>query len=589
MKIRRILKISISTCLVFLELLFISPAHSYTDVTSTTPYYSEIKSLENSGLLPETTDDTFQPDKKVTITDFYTLLLTYAKASIVDASQVKLPYKDTSDTAPYAPYIQTAINLNLITPSGDYLQPDKTMVKREIIIKLLDFLGIGVNRFFDRSNFPFTDLDSNGPSAPYAFKAFELGIVDKTKPTSFKIAKPITKAALANILYLIKENESSGSNIITIKLEPNKTSQQNEIDNPTFNIFMDVWNTIHSNYYYKKEIDDKKMLYGAIKGMTGTLSDHYTEFTEPDETSSVKSLQGEYEGVGMSLEMVDNKIMVISPFKDSPAEKAGIKPKDIIEKIDGTSTSGMDIGEAVKLIQGTAGTSVTLTIRRGNDLTDIKIERGFIISHTVELEFLKKGSSYIAHINMYTFGENTLKEFLSAAEAIYNKQTEDKNIKGIILDLRSNPGGYLDTAIQINGFFFKEDKTAVILEDNNGKRTPYTSKYNGIDKEYSSGMGLLADFKIVILVNKGSASASEILTSSLQDYGKAKVIGDQSFGKGTVQEISFYNDNSMFKLTTSKWLTPKGRDINKTGLTPDKAVENTGTVDAQLNAALGEF
>lgn len=589
MKIKKIFKISISACLIFLELLFMSPAYSYTDVPSSNSYYSEIKSLENNGLLPENTDNTFQPDKKVTIADFYTILLTYAKADIVDLKQVKLPYKDTSKEAPYAPYIQTAINLNLITPSGDYLQPDKKMAKREIIIKLLDFLGIGVNRFFDRSYFPFADLDANGPSAPYAFKAFELGIVDRSKPTSFKIAKPITKAELANILYLIRANASSENSTITIKLEPNKTQTQDQINNPTFDIFMDVWNTIHDNYYYKKEIDDKKMLYGAIKGMTGTLSDHYTEFTEPDETSSVKNLQQEYEGVGMSLETVDGKITVISPFKDSPAEKAGIKPKDIIEKINGTSTYGMEIGEAVKMIQGKAGTFVTLTVRRGNDLIDIKIERGHIISHTVELKFLKKGNSYIAHLNMYTFGENTLKEFLSAAQQIYDKQAKNKNVKGIILDLRSNPGGYLDTAIQINGFFFKEDKTAVILEDNNGKRTTYISKYNGVDKEYSSGMGLLADFKTVVLINKGSASASEILAGSLQDYGKTPLIGDQSFGKGTVQEISFYNDNSMFKLTTSKWLTPKARDINKTGLTPDKAVANVGTEDTQLNAALDEF
>jgi carboxyl-terminal processing protease len=190
---------------------------------------------------------------------------------------------------------------------------------------------------------------------------------------------------------------------------------------------------------------------------------------------------------------------------------------------------------------------------------------------------------------MVTFGENTLKEFLDAAKQISDKQKNDKNVLGILLDLRNNPGGYLDTAIDINGFFFTEDKTAVILQDNNGNEEVYQSKYQGKDKEYLTGSGLLAPFKVIILINKGSASSSEILAGSLQDYGKAKLVGEQSFGKGTVQELTQYKDNSVFKLTISKWLTPRKRDINKKGLVADIFVSNTGKDDTQLNTAINEF
>jgi len=454
-------------------------------------------------------------------------------------------------------------------------------------MQLFDTLGIGVNKLFDKKRFPFTDLSASGPFAPYAFKAYEIGIIESDKPTLARANKTITKAELANMLYQISQH--SKSNTLTIKIDSASITPTKEIDNETFNIFLDVWRTIKDKYYYKSEIDETKMLYGAIKGAIGELKDPYTVFTTPDQTSSVSVLQSEYEGVGISVELIDNKITVISPFKDSPAEKAGIKPADIITAIDGISTEGMSIDKAVEMMKGKAGTDVTLTVKRDSQTLEIKITRGFIVNKTVTLEFLKHRNGYIAYINMVTFGENTLKEFLDAAKQISDKQKNDKNVLGILLDLRNNPGGYLDTAIDINGFFFTEDKTAVILQDNNGNEEVYQSKYQGKDKEYLTGSGLLAPFKVIILINKGSASSSEILAGSLQDYGKAKLVGEQSFGKGTVQELTQYKDNSVFKLTISKWLTPRKRDINKKGLVADIFVSNTGKDDTQLNTAINEF
>jgi len=294
----------------------------------------------------------------------------------------------------------------------------------------------------------------------------------------------------------------------------------------------------------------------------------------------------------MSVEMLDGKITVVSPFKESPAEKAGLLPRDVILKINGTSTEGLTLTEAVTLIKGKTGTIVTLTIQRGTRTFDLKITRGYIITKTVELEFLQRNGGYVAHINVYTFGESTLKEFIRVAQQISDKQTQDRDVKGIILDLRNNPGGYLDVAIDMNGAFFDTNKIATILENNSGKRTGYKSTYAGAEKEYSTGMGLLSDFKTVVLINKGSASASEILAGALQINGVAKIVGERTYGKGTAQAIEDFLDGSSLHVTVYKWLLPDGTWINTDNpITPDYEVELTNEdfvegKDPQLDKAI---
>jgi len=532
---------------------------AYTDVTSDDTFYDEIKYLENNGLLPLDFGDNFKPDAKITEGDLYTMMLAYAKIDTTEA--------DTNQ------YIKKVTNSTRI------------LRKREVVMKLFDTLGVGVNKIVKKEDFPFTDMKFDGPFSPYAYKAYQLGIVESDNAKLVRAAKIMTRAEVANILYKI--NKNSGTQSVTIKI--NGTSSSKAIDNPTYDVFLSVWESIKNTYYYQEEIDETQMLYEAIKGVVGTLKDPYTSFTTPDETSSVAILESEYEGDGMSVEMIDEQVTVITPFKDSPAEEAGILPKDIITKVDGKNVDGMDLDTVVNMIKGEQGTTVTLTIKRGTQTLTIPVVRGYIFYHTVALDYLQKGSKYIAYINMLTFGEETLSEFRDAAQQIYDRQTAKKDVSGIIIDLRNNPGGYLDTAINIGGFFFDEDKTMVILEDKDGEQTSYYAEYLGKDNEYTTGSGLLSDFKTVILVNKGSASASEILSGALQDHGKAKIIGETTFGKGCVQELSVYNDNSVFKLTISKWLTPKAHDINKKGLTPDKIVVNTGTSDAQLETAKGGF
>lgn len=578
------LTIILSATLMFLQIDVFQPAaFAFLDVTAETRYADEIDYLDSYNLIPPEFGDQFQPEKKVTPVDFYSMLIQYSEVTQVADTEINLPYKDTKNTEWYAKYIQTAINLNLLPKNIDTLSVDRVMTKREVLTTLFDSLGIGVNKFFDKTYYPFTDLSVDGTFAPYAYRAYELGITEPANQKAAMAAKNMTRADVANILYWI-DQEIYGENsfstkplTITVQSAPYYTeSEQTLTENREFKVLLDVWAKVQDSYLYTNEIDNDKMIYDAIKGFIGTLKDPYTVFTAPEETNTTERLDSEYEGVGMSLELIDNKPTVVSPFKNSPAEKAGIKPNDIITKIDGKSTDGLTLDEVVNKIKGKSGTTVTLTILRGPETLTFTVTRGFIFYKTATVEFIqdvKKGK--VALITIITFGENTLKEFKEAADEII----KDPEVRGIIIDVRSNPGGYLSTSIDIASMLFEDEVKVVVLQDKDGNKKYYSTDGNGI----------LANYKTVILTNGGSASASEILAGALQDHNRAKVIGEQSYGKGTVQEVTMYEDGSTFKLTISKWLTPKGTSINKIGLTPDIQVSNTTERDAQLDRAVSEI
>lgn len=570
-----------SVALIFLQLNPIQGALAFSDVTTKTRYADEIDYLESYNLLPPEFGDKFQPDKKVTPIDFYSMLIQYSETTLAPETEISLPFKDTDNTAWYAKYLQTAINLNLLSKSSDPLNIGRTMKKREVLTTLFDSLGIGVNRFFDKTYYPFTDLTPDGTFSPYAYKAYELGIIEPLNKKAAMAAKDMTRADIANILYWIdqevygKDSFSTKPQTITIQSTPYYTkSEQTLTDNRKFDVLLDVWAKIQDSYLYTDEVNSDTMIYDAIKGFAGTLKDPYTVFTSPDEMNASQQLDSEYEGVGMSLELINNKPTVLSPFKDSPAEKAGIKPNDIITKIDGKSTDGLTLEDVVNKIKGKSGTTVTLTILRNTDTMTLTVTRGYILYKTATLEFIQAAKGKVALVTIVTFSEDTLKEFEEAAALI----VKEPDVKGIIIDVRSNPGGYLSTAIDIANLFFKDKEKVVILEDKAGKKTYYSTE----------GNGSLANYKTVVLINGGSASASEILAGAFQDHNRAELIGEKSYGKGTVQEITLYEDGSTFKLTISKWLTPNGTSINKTGLTPDIKVSNTPTKDDQLDKAVSE-
>ncbi len=360
------------------------------------------------------------------------------------------------------------------------------------------------------------------------------------------------------------------------------TSQTPPTDkNIDFKLFWDTWDLVSKEYVDKKAIDPQKMYYGAIQGMVAAIGDPYTVFLPPQQQSSMKDeLGGAFEGVGMELGYnKDKRLVVIAPLKDTPADKGGIKAGDLILKIENQDTSNMSLPDAVNLIRGPKGSKVNLDIYHDGDAKDtqISLTRDTIVVKSAE-ESLKTSPAgkKIGYIKLSRFGDRTFSEW---NEAVSEALTQSP--QGIILDLRNNPGGYLDGAVFI-GSEFISDGNIVLQEDSTGQRTPY--KVNRVGK--------LLNIPVVVLINKGSASASEIVAGAIQDHNRGKLVGDQSFGKGTIQETQDLTGGTGIHITTAKWLTPNGRWIHTTGLTPDIKVELTSdelkdpTKDPQLDKAL---
>lgn len=349
------------------------------------------------------------------------------------------------------------------------------------------------------------------------------------------------------------------------------------LENIDMSLFWDSYNKLQENFIDPAKLDNQKIVYGAIEGMTKSLGDPYTDFFNPEQAKLFNSdLAGSFEGIGAVIGIKKNQLTVISPLEKSPAENAGIKAGDSIIKINGKDAGDMTTDEAVNLIRGPKGTNVTLTIfREGFSATkDFKITRATIKIDSVKWEL--KGTD-VAYIKINQFDQPLSEDFKKIAIEIINSSAQK-----IVLDLRNNPGGYLETSQEIAGWFMQRGET-VTVEDF-GKNKPQT-----IYK--TQGNASLADYPIVILINEGSASASEILAGALRDNRNIKLIGQKSFGKGSVQQVVDLGDGSFLKITIAKWLTPKGSSISEVGLSPDIKVEMTdldieSKKDPQLDKAL---
>ena len=337
-----------------------------------------------------------------------------------------------------------------------------------------------------------------------------------------------------------------------------------------FSLFWKAWNTLNDKYVATHNSTtspaptDQDRVYGAIKGMTAALGDPYTVFFTPQESSIFESeIDGNFEGVGMELGIKNDTLTVISALKDTPADKAGIKSGDKILKIDTTlTTGGLSVEQAVKMIRGPKGTPVDFTILRGDATStmDIKVVRDVINLPTLDSSYDAKTGIYT--IKLYNFSANSSELFRTALQKFV-----DSKSNRLIIDLRGNPGGYLDSAVDMASWFLPPGKT--IVRENYGPNKTESA-------EKSRGYNIFNDsLRTVILVDQGSASASEILAGALQEYGKAKLVGTRTFGKGSVQELVKLTPDTSLKVTIARWLTPNGKSISDGGLTPDVEVKNT--------------
>lgn len=346
-----------------------------------------------------------------------------------------------------------------------------------------------------------------------------------------------------------------------------------------FSVFWQVWQKIKDEHIKGDKIADQDMLYGAMKGLVDSLGDPNTMFFKPDDSKKFEEdVEGSFGGVGMELGMKGEDIVVIAPLEDSPAAKAGILAGDKILEVDKKSIYGIDVYEAVKKIRGDIGTSVEITIIRNGEQKprEFNIVRERIEAPTLKME-MKDGD--IAHLQLFSFNENAPFLFYKSALTL-----AVGNTKGLVLDLRNNPGGFLEVAVNLAGWFLDKGDLVVTEKFRSGKETPF----------YANGLAAFKDLPVVILMNKGSASASEILAGALRVKRNVKLIGENSFGKGTVQELQALKDGSKIKITIAQWLLPDGKVIDEKGIVPDIEVKLTekdvaAKKDPQLDRAIEEL
>lgn len=343
--------------------------------------------------------------------------------------------------------------------------------------------------------------------------------------------------------------------------------ENNKEEKVDFNVFWEAWKVIQDKYIRVGEVKNQDLVYGAVFGLVDSLNDPNSVFMPPSDAKKFnEDISGEFSGIGAEIGIKNDQLTIIAPLKGTPADRAGLKPGDKILKVDDKITQGLRVDEAIKIIRGKRGTKVILTILRDgwNEPKEIPIIRDIIQIPTLDFEMLSLNKAEdkkdIAYFHLYNFYENAPMLFYqSVVKAAF------QNPKGVILDLRNNPGGYLEAAVNLAGWFLESGKVVVSEEFRSGEKQEFKSR----------GNEFLSEIPIVVLINEGSASASEILAGALRDHRGVKLVGKKSFGKGTVQELQELKDGSVIKITVAHWLLPSGHIIEKNGLEPDYEIELT--------------
>ncbi|MBI1960953.1 MAG: S41 family peptidase [Candidatus Liptonbacteria bacterium] len=343
-----------------------------------------------------------------------------------------------------------------------------------------------------------------------------------------------------------------------------------------FSLFWETWDLLKSGHINGPTADNRQLLYGAAKGLVQALKDPHSAFLPPEESKKFREdVRGSFGGVGMEIGIKNDRLTVIAPLKNTPADRAGLKAGDRIVKVDDTDTDGLSVEEAIQLIRGAPGTPVVLTIVRDGweSVKEISVMREIIQAPTLDYAMT---ADKIMHIQLYSFNENAPQRFADAARAALNGQA-----RGVVLDMRNDPGGYLEVAVNIANWFLAHDQIIVSERFRDGKEEVFRTR----------GTGPLAAMPVVVLVNNGSASASEILAGALRDQRKAKLVGEKTYGKGSVQELESLSDGSTLKLTVARWVLPSGVIIEGNGLEPDIVVKITekdieDEKDPQLSRAI---
>jgi carboxyl-terminal processing protease len=558
----------------------LTQAAQINDLSNNSPQYTAINSLVDAKAFSLDDQGNFRPDQPINQVAFLKAALTYSGFNPKPSLNFFTGYLDVPEESWFAPYVKRALEIRLITNNIDsYFYPDRPINRQEGLLLSMQLFGVPTPYSEPEPGELFEDIRSTSQFSFIYKIAKDLNINFSLEPEYFRPARTLTRADAAELLYKSSlvgqaylENPQIGP---TITVAPEYGEHDADLyKNEQFGIFLDTWNKINSSYLYTDQVNSKELLYGAISGMVDTLDDPYSTFSMPgEEGQEVIYILEEYEGIGAVIEKVGESFIIQTTLNNSPAFRAGLQTGDIIQEINGKNVTNMTLDEAFDEIQGSAGTKITIKVKRGNQVLSFSMIREKINIDSIHLSTATPGINLL-RIDQFT--KQSADEFATAIE-----QIENSGSKKLIIDLRNNPGGYLSSTQLIMNYFLDFDQIEFYTESKDGSQTPY----------FSTGSAQLKDFEIVLLINQGSASAAEIMAGALQDYDLAHLIGTQTFGKGSVQEISEYTDNSSLKLTIAKWLTPKKNSINLTGVTPDQIVSITqeqkaAGQDPQLEAAI---
>ncbi len=544
-------------------LILNTTALAYDDVSSDSSYYYSVEYLRRQGVIRETKN--FQPNLIITRAEFIKYLVLLNNPKYEPASKINLPFSDTINNTWYAPYFQEAIELGIIDSNADKIYPYKKLALIEAVELLFNSKSIPKPKKHV-GVITYKDIKQNKNIQGIIMRAEELGIVMPERQSYFGIYKRVSRSMAADMIFKM--------DMVSLK-DVNQSSQNTDSSDINLQKIITSWDLINSNFVDQKKVNKEKMSDAAIRALLKVIDDPYSSYMDKSEnTVFLDDLDGNFEGIGAYIAIDDKgQIAIVAPIKGTPADIAGVKAGDVIKKVDNFDTQGKTLFETVGKIKGKKGTKVKLTLQRNGNTIVIEVVRGLI--NVKSLEYKTVGSGDIMHIKVVNFNQSAAKDFNDVVDII----TKNKKIKGVILDFRNNPGGLLNVAVSILNRILPTGSTAVQI------------KYNYFNLgQNTTGRGELAKYPIAVLVDKGSASASEIVAGAIKDYGVGKVIGVKTFGKGTVQEVNYFSDQSAIKLTIAKWLTPKGNSIEKNGVTPDIVVEkSTGsTTDNQLDRAIAE-
>ena len=550
-----------------------SLAGSFSDVVEDDPYFQAVEFLHERGISND--GENFYPKRPISLAEFFAMGMTAAGIEKdVLPQNITTRFLDIPTNAWFTPFIAEADQLGILDNfHGKKLLPNRPITRGEAVKFGLEIFGIGVSLIPIDEEFGFSDVRPQHRLARWVFRAVKMGIINPIADDNFGITQRLSRSETAELLFNLANFEEKSPVTITI--------QNGTYSNiPDLQMLEAVWDEIKNKFLFEENINETIMLQRAIAGAVKSLDDPYSEFLLPEETQATNAnLSGEIEGIGVYLSQnEDEEIVVIAPIRDSPAEKAGVRAGDIITAVNDENIKDLMINEAANLIKGEAGTTVKITVQRKEKELSFEIVRSKIEIKSVGVDF----KNNVAVVTVSQFDSTTSPEFSTVAAEIIAKHP-----RGIILDLRNNGGGLVTAAVNMAGYFLP--KNSIVA------KTRHRSTLEG-DEDYGStyytlNEPTLNNFKTFILINRGSASAAEIVAAALQDHNAATIAGETSFGKGTMQEISFFPNGTALKLTIAHWLSPKEQLIDKRGIAPDLEIvdEEETTADEVLNHVLRLF